>query len=141
MKRLSFVDLVSKHHAELRQEVLQRYEMTHNRTFNSMETRMINILSSKKMSVSELARETRISRQGTHQWVKKLDEEGYISTDSNSRSKRDRILVLTKKGETLHSEMESIKRQIDEELESNLGKENFQLMKKIMQQSWTEKTK
>lgn len=141
MKRLSFVDLVSKHHAELRQAVLQKYEMTHDRTFNSMETRMINILSSRKMSVSELARETRISRQGAHQWVKKLNEEGYVSTDSNSRSKRDRILVLTKKGETLHSEMESIKIQIDEELESKLGKENFKLMKKLMQQSWIEETR
>ena len=49
---------------------------------------------------------------------------------------RDKLLVLTKKGQDYCCEMLILKQQVEEEIKNKLGHENVELLKKLLRKDW-----
>lgn len=51
-------------------------------------------------------------------------------------NKRDKLILLTKKGEEYCNEMLKLKKQIEEEISINIGRENVEILKVTLRKNW-----
>ena len=88
------------------------------------------------MTVAEIARKMNISRQGAHKCAKKLIDSEYIIMNAIEGNNRDKLLVLSKKGEEYCREMLILKQQVEEEIIKNIGYENVEFLKEFLRKDW-----
>jgi DNA-binding MarR family transcriptional regulator len=97
---------------------------------------MMATVNIKQMTVAEIARKMNISRQAVHKFSKKLIEEDYITMKPVEGNNRDKLVVLTSKGEAYCKKMLILKQEIEEEIVKNIGYDNVQLLKEILRKDW-----
>lgn len=136
---LNLVDLVSEKHKKLRKEVMKLWVGQHDEYISDSESHMIHMIGTiniKEMTVAQIARKMNISRQGAHKCAKKLIDNEYIIMNAIEGNNRDKLLVLTKKGEEYCSEMLILKQRVEEEVCKNIGCENVEFLKEILRTDW-----
>ena len=136
---LNLVDLVSEKHKKLRKEVMKLWVIQHDEYISDSESHMIHMIGNmniKEMTVAQIARKMNISRQGAHKCAKKLIDSEYIIMNAIEGNNRDKLLVLTKKGEEYCSEMLILKQRVEEEVCKNIGYENVEFLKEILRTDW-----
>lgn len=130
------IDLISEKHAELR-SYLQRLDTEQ---LNKSETHIIAILSDgSSLSISEIGRMIGISRQGTHKSVQQLLSGGYLIQSTIENNQRDKYVTLSNQGYAYHAKQEKIKQEIETRIIEYLGKEQVEILKKLLQQDWVSK--
>lgn len=75
---LNLIDLISEKHANLRKMVRDEWANKGEEYISDTESYMLALLERQKMTVSQLARQIDISRQGAHKCAKGLLERGYL---------------------------------------------------------------
>lgn len=136
LKELNLIDLVSEKHKKLRKEVMSVWMEKHNEFISTSEAHMMATVNIKQMTVAEIARKMNISRQAVHKFSKKLIEEDYITMKPVEGNNRDKLVVLTSKGEAYCKKMLILKQEIEEEIVKNIGYDNVQLLKEILRKDW-----
>jgi DNA-binding MarR family transcriptional regulator len=136
LKELNLIDLLSEKHKKLRREVMKLWLEKNGEEITDTQAHMLGKLELKGMTVAESARKINVSRQAAHKCAKKLIEQGYIVMNSIEGNKRDKLLLLTKKGEEYCNEMLKIKEQVEEEVSSNIGRENVEKLKIYLRRNW-----
>ncbi|MDR3598264.1 MarR family transcriptional regulator [Clostridium sp.] len=136
LKDLNLVDLVSEKHKKLRKEVMKLWAKQHEEYISDSEAHMLGTINIKEMTVAEIARKMNISRQGAHKCAKKLIDSGYIIMKSIEGNNRDKLLVLTKKGESYCNEMLILKKQVEDEVIKNIGYKNVESLKEFLRKDW-----
>lgn len=138
LETLNLIDLVSEKHKKLRKEVMKLWEEKHSEYISDSEAHMLGTLNIKAMTVAEIARRMNISRQGAHKCAKKLIDSEYIIMESIEGNNRDKLLVLTKKGEDYCNQMSILKKQVEEEVVNNIGYENVEFLKEFLRKDWVD---
>jgi DNA-binding MarR family transcriptional regulator len=138
LRDLNLVDLVSEKHKKLRREVMELWAKQNDEYISNSEAHMLGTLNIKAMTVAEIARKMNISRQGAHKCAKKLIDSEYIIMKSIEGNNRDKLLVLTKKGEDYCSQMSILKKQVEEEVVYNIGYENVEFLKEFLRKDWVD---
>ena len=136
LKDLNLIDLLSEKHKKLRKEVMKLWLVQQGEYITDTESHMLAMVDIKSMTVAEIARKMNISRQGAHKCAKKLIYSEYITMNAMEGNNRDKLLVLTKKGEEYCSEMLILKQQVEEEVCKNIGDENVEFLKEILRTDW-----
>ena len=136
LKDLNLIDLLSEKHKKLRKEVMKLWIERNGEYITDTESHMLGMLDAKSMTVAEIARKMNISRQGAHKCAKKLIDSEYITMNAIEGNNRDKLLVLTKKGEEYCSEMLILKQRVEEEVCKNIGGENVEFLKEILRTDW-----
>jgi len=136
LEDLNLVDLVSEKHKKLRKEVMELWAKQHEEYISDSESHMLGTINIKEMTVAEIARKMNISRQGAHKCAKKLIDSKYIIMKSIEGNNREKLIVLTKKGEDYCMEMLILKQQLEERIIKNIGYENVQFLKEFLRKDW-----
>ncbi|MFW2487454.1 MarR family winged helix-turn-helix transcriptional regulator [Clostridium chromiireducens] len=136
LKGLNIIDLLSLKHRKLRKEVMKAWLKKNGNEVSDTESHMLGMLEIKGMTVAEVARKMNITRQSAHKSAKKLIEQNYIKMIPIEGNKRDKLIVLTKKGEEYSTEMLKIKRRIEEEISENIGNETVEMFKNYLMKDW-----
>jgi DNA-binding MarR family transcriptional regulator len=136
LKDLNLIDLVSEKHKKLRKEVMKLWAKQHGEYISDSESHMLGTINIKETTVAEIARKMNISRQAAHKCSKKLIEGGYIIMKSIEGNNRDKLVILTLKGEAYCKEMLILKQEIEEEIVKKIGYDNVQFLKEILRKDW-----
>ncbi|MDA8884484.1 MarR family transcriptional regulator [Gammaproteobacteria bacterium] len=96
------------------------------------EIKIFNALRGKEKSISELARSLGISRQAVHKKTHRLKELGYLDLISSNDNKKDRLIVITEKGQAVRKQGADHLIKIEEKLSWSIGERNFEFMKEIL---------
>lgn len=133
---LNLIDLISEKHKKLRKEVMKLWDEKHSEYISDSEAHMLGTINIREMTVAEVARKMNISRQGAHKCAKKLIDNGYIMLKSVEGNNRDKLIVLTEKGEEYCTEMLVLKKQVEEEIINKLGIKNIEFLKDFLRKDW-----
>jgi DNA-binding MarR family transcriptional regulator len=133
---LNLIDLISEKHKKLRKEVMKLWDEKHSEYISDSEAHMLGTINIREMTVAEVARKMNISRQGAHKCAKKLIDNGYIMLKSVEGNNRDKLIVLTEKGEEYCTEMLVLKKQVEEEIIKKLGIKNIEFLKDFLRKDW-----
>lgn len=136
LNEMNFIDLISEKHKKLRREVMKLWLLKNGEEVSDTESHMLGVLDKKPMTVAESARKMNISRQAAHKCSKKLIDHGYIVMNSIEGNKRDKLLILTNKGEEYCNEMLKIKEKIEEDISKKIGKETIEILKTCLRKDW-----
>jgi DNA-binding MarR family transcriptional regulator len=136
LKNLNLIDLVSEKHKKLRKEVMKLWVNRHEEYISDSEAHMLGTINIKEMTVAEVARKMNISRQGAHKCAKKLIDNGYIEINPIKGNNRDKMLILTKRGEEYCHEMLLLKQQVEEKIIKNIGPQNVEFLKEFLRKDW-----
>jgi len=87
------------------------------------------MVSRQVISLSEYAKMAGISRQSIHKSLSRLVEFGVIELVPAPNSKRDKVPMVTEKGQELHSILFDILNDIEQKQIEKVGKERFEAFK------------
>lgn len=136
LQELNFIDLISEKHKKLRKEVMKLWLEKHGEEITDTEAHMLAMLEKRNLTVAESARKVGVTRQAAHKCAKKLIEQGYIRMEDMEGNKRNKLLVLTEKGETYCDEMLKLKEKVEEEISMKIGRDNVEMIKKLLRKDW-----
>lgn len=133
---LNLIDLISEKHAKLRKIVRDEWAKKGEEYITDTESYMLALLEREQMTVSQLARQIDISRQGAHKCARSLMERGYLDVLSTEGNARDKVLQLTDKGYKFCEQTLDVKKQLEEQIKQEIGLEKFELVREILGQKW-----
>ncbi len=136
IEKLTIVDLISEKHACLRKTLEQRWEAQSNIRFSHAELHLLARIEQQNLTISKAASVIGISRQAMQKSVKKLESQGYVSSEFREGNQRDKFLLLTESGKELCRKNNRLKKELEQELEKGLGKDEIRRLKILFRQNW-----
>lgn len=98
--------------------------------------RLFAHMSSKPLSMSELARRLSVSRQAVHQTVAAAHRRGIIELVEDPLDGRTRKVRFTDKGMKMVRSASQVVRDIERELERRLGSRDLAALRRILSKDW-----
>ena len=136
MKRdLNIIDLISEKHIILRREVENRWAESEEEDISHTEALLLAKINMGKISIAEVARQANISRQAMFKCAKKLEGRGYLKFVKNES--KNKYAELTDKGKDYCKKSKELKKQLEQEISDALGKENVEILKELLNRSWS----
>ncbi|WP_379159970.1 MarR family winged helix-turn-helix transcriptional regulator [Paenibacillus sp. sgz5001063] len=133
IQKLNLIDLISEKHKALREEVNGRSSYSLNKT----ETHILAMLElHTRLSISEVSRLIHISRQGAQKCINGMLDEEYVTIVQVEGNVRDKHIALTGKGAEACRNMLEIKVDMERQIIDRLGKEQVELLKKLLTEEW-----
>lgn len=133
---LNIIDLVSEKHQDLRKKVRELWVKNGEEDVSQTESHMLAMLEIKSMTIAETARKINISRQATHKCAQNLISNGYIKITPIEGNQRDKLIMLTEKGQNFCSNMLILKKKVEKHIEKNIGKKNLEKLKQCLKENW-----
>lgn len=134
LDNLSFVDLISEKHKELRKKVRDNWE---NSDLCDNKLHLISMLKLKKMTISESSKKMNLSKQAVHKFSKSLLEEGIIKIENHESNHKEKLMSLTDKGDMLYNELLVIKLSIEDTIKETIGQNNLNYLRELLSKKWT----
>lgn len=128
--KLNIIDLISENHIKLRKLAEDRWLKTGEEEISHTEGFLLAKISMGKISISEAARQANISRQAMFKCAKKLEQRGYLEFGIDETN--NKYACLTDKGNNYCIKSKNLKETIENEICKNIGKENLEILKKIL---------
>ena len=128
--KLNIIDLISENHIKLRKLAEDRWLETGEEEISHTEGFLLAKISMGKISISEAARQANISRQAMFKCAKKLEQRGYLEFGIDETN--NKYACLTDKGNNYCIKSKNLKETIENEICKNIGKENLEILKKIL---------
>ena len=100
------------------------------------ESRILATLRGETLTISEIARRLALSRQAVHRTITRLVQRELLQMEPVPGNARDKRIVFTEKGEAMKLAGSRLLREIEQEIESRIGKDNFTILKSILNQPW-----
>lgn len=100
------------------------------------ESRLLAALRGENLTISELARRQKISRQAVHRLVSSLAKRNLITLEAIQGNLKNKRIVFTKDGENLKTEAKKILFELEKEIESVIGLDNLIKLKALLTLDW-----
>lgn len=133
---LTLIDLISEKHAQLRKTVEKKWEEQSEIYFSHAEWHLLAKIEQKCITISQAASIIGMSRQAMQKNVKKLENQGYITSSFKDGNKRDKFLYLTKTGDECCKKSNQLKIKLELELKKLLGEKEIERLKNIFKKNW-----
>ncbi|CDZ77759.1 homoprotocatechuate degradation operon regulator, HpaR [Legionella massiliensis] len=104
--------------------------------FTEAQSRVLATLRGESLSISEVARRLRISRQAVHKVVSQLIKEEILALEAAPDNDRDKIIIFTEKGVLLKKTAKNALKIIDLEVKEKLGESDYVFLKEILSKEW-----
>ncbi len=134
---LGIIDLISEKHKQLRHITMAKIADSIDDKFSEMDIYLLILNQHTPMSLSESARYMNISRQAVHKHAKYLSTLGYIEVTTSDSNRRDKVVELTQAGKQLGEQINTIKAELELELEKEIGSENYQKIISLFRSEWS----
>ena len=136
INNLTLIDLISEKHAQLRKTVEKTWEQHSEIHFSHTEWHLLAKIEQKCMTITQAASIIGISKQAMHKSVKKLENQGIISSSHKDDNKREKFLHLTKIGNEYSRKNNQMKLELELELKNLLGRKEFEILKDLLKREW-----
>ncbi|QAA33113.1 MarR family transcriptional regulator [Clostridium manihotivorum] len=136
LKELNLIDLVSEKHKRLRSEVMKRWIDKDGEEITDTESHFLAMLNKNSMTIAQAARKIRVSRQAAHKCAMKLIDEEYVKVIPIEGNKKEKLVLLTAKGQSYCDEMLKIKKKIEDEISLRIGKDKTEELKVLLRTDW-----
>lgn len=90
------------------------------------------LISRKPRSISELAKAMQISRQAAHMSVGRLIELGAVMIDETQTNNRDKVPIITNKGQKIRQGVISDIEQLEDQLVQKIGRKKLEQLRGIL---------
>lgn len=120
----------------LNERFRQKRLITDYKMLTESETRILATLRGETLTISEIARRLELSRQAVHKTISKLVQRELLQMEPVPGNARDKRIVFTEKGEAMKLAGSRLLREIEQEIESRIGTDNFTILKSILNQPW-----
>ena len=98
--------------------------------------RLYSYLGNEPIPMSELARRLKISRQAIHQLVAEGINSDFLTLINSPHDKRIKLVMFSTNGKEMANTALAELRKIEIELESSIGSENVQELRRILELDW-----
>jgi len=133
---LTLIDLISERHAQLRKKLEKRWNAQSEVQFSHTEWYLLAKIYQKSISISQAAFIVGISRQAMQKCVKKLEDQGIVTTSFQNGNQRDKFLQLTKTGTEYCIQNNQLKVNFEQELVQKLGESEVDQLKDLFKKEW-----
>lgn len=100
------------------------------------ESRILSALRGEALTISEVGRRLGLSRQAVHKTVSNLVDAKLLKLEPIPDNSRDKRIIFTEKGEAMKSSAHKALQEIEKEVEAEIGKKNFKLLKSLLKKPW-----
>lgn len=118
---------------QLRELAIQSSNDTNEVPITISEWYILNCIYNNIRTVPEICEELNISKQAAHKFINGLEVKDLVKTDIQKNKKTVQFTAL---GEKTFNHTFHVKKNIDEIIEQNIGKESFLTLKKLLNQEW-----
>lgn len=134
----NIVDLINEKNSKLRKLKEAKWNNKNSIQITDTEWSILSLIYGKEpaTAISEISGQINITRQATHKCIKSLSAKGLILIGKMENNNRNKCLELTPLGESIFLENQRLKKDIEEEIELNIGSDKFILLKDILKRSW-----
>lgn len=134
----NIVDLINEKNSSLRKIKENKWNNLNFIQITDTEWSILSLIYGREVApaISEISSNINITRQATHKCVKSLNGKELIIIRKMENNNRNKCLELTPLGESIFLEHQKMKKDIEKEIELNIGSENFIQLKDILKRSW-----
>jgi len=136
LKNLNLIDLLSERHLEVQKKAEQLWNENSDIYLSNSEWFIMARIYKKQPTIAYVTKHVGISRQATHKFIKNLSEKGLVDIQDVTYNKRDKCIRLTDLGEECYEKNKLLKVELEEEIASQIGADQFQLLKDILKSDW-----
>jgi DNA-binding MarR family transcriptional regulator len=137
MQNLDLIDLISERHVQLRSITEKLWNDSSNIYISNTEWFILaRIYTKKNPTISYVSKHVDISRQATHKFIKRLEENGLVEINNVENNKKEKSLKLTKLGEECYEKNEDLKAALENKIAEKIGVEQVKLLKEILKSDW-----
>lgn len=127
------LDLLRAKYNQLREVAMEESNEEISPPITIAEWYILNCINEGITTAPEICAQLNISKQAAHKFIKGLEEKEFVETFIQKNKK---TIQFTSKGEHVFKKTSSIKKSIDATIEQNIGTEEFQKLKELLEKEW-----
>lgn len=105
--------------------------------FSPSEAKIFGTLRGRRLTISEIARLRGVSRQAIHRTVSGLVDRGYLRLEQAEDNRRDKVVVVTARGQRQREKAGETLRRIEEEIAEVIGRKRLETLRQILMEDWS----
>lgn len=137
---LDVFDLIDMKNEEMKEWIQTNWNEKNDIRLTDSEWFILNLINDEEILLADLAKNGKITRQGTHKLVKKLEERGLIVTEKPMDNKRSKFVRLTPLGLDCYEANQALRKYLEDNVREAIGHDAFDLLKKTLTADWQTKT-
>jgi len=114
----------------------QKRQATQYKILTDSEARVLATLRGEEITIAEVARRLDVSRQAVHKIVANLVKEKLLNLEAIPDNARDKRIVFTNKGEAMKAAGAKLLHELEQEVQTAIGKRNFKLLTLLLNKKW-----
>lgn len=130
------IDLLSERHELLRRLAEEKWNEQNDIYISNSEWYILGIIYKKQLTISDVAKNVKFSRQATHKIIKSLEVKGLVTVMSVEHSKKHKAIRMTKFGEDCFEKNQLCKAEIEKQLVNTIGEDQVSRLKNILNLNW-----
>ncbi|MFO6423427.1 MarR family winged helix-turn-helix transcriptional regulator [Motilimonas sp. KMU-193] len=97
---------------------------------------IFNLAGEQTLTLSELAQQLSVSRQAVQKTVSVLVERRWVKLIPSPENAAAKVIIVTEDGQLVRQQQQQVIREIEANLERQLGSEKAKLLRQILQEDW-----
>lgn len=130
------IDLLSERHELLRRLAEEKWNEQNDIYISNSEWYILGIIYKKQLTISDVAKNVKFSRQATHKLIKSLEVKGLVTVMSVEHSKKHKAIRMTEFGEDCFEKNQLCKAEIEKQLVNTIGEDQVIRLKNILNLNW-----
>ncbi|MFT9818725.1 MarR family winged helix-turn-helix transcriptional regulator [Lysinibacillus sp. NPDC056185] len=130
------IDLLSERHELLRRFAEEKWNKHNDIYISNSEWYILGIIYRKQLTISDVAKNVKFSRQATHKIIKSLEVKGLVTVMSVEHSKKHKAIRMTEFGEECYKKNQLCKAEIEKQLVNTIGEDQVIRLKNILKLNW-----
>lgn len=138
---IDIIELLYRHYKHLRDETAKIWNEQNDIQLTTAEWNVINHINQGATTVPEIMKRMDITKQAVHKFFNGLEEKGIVETTLIKAPKTQRNANLTPLGYEVVEKSALIQVKIVEQIQHNIGNENYLKLKELLNMSWHDSNK
>lgn len=130
------IDLLSERHELLRRLAEEKWNKQNDIYISNSEWYILGMINKKQLTISDVAKNVKFSRQATHKIIKSLEVKGLVTVMSVEHSKKHKAIRMTEFGEDCFEKNQYCKAEIEKQLVNTIGEDQVIRLKNILTLNW-----
>lgn len=137
LQNLDLIDLISERHVHLRKITEKLWNDNSDIYISNSEWFILaRVYQKETATISYISKHVGISRQATHKFIKRLEENGLVEINNLENNKKEKCLHLTQFGKECFEKNDSLKAKLETKIADKIGAEKVKLFKEILKSDW-----
>lgn len=137
---VDIIELLYRQYKHLREEAEASWNQQYELQLTSSEWYVMNNIYQGFSTVPEMMKRMDITKQGVHKFIIILEGKGLVQTELVKLPKVQKKAKLTQLGYEVIEKSLCIQTKIEQQIQQNIGNENYRQLKRILDSPWIEQS-